>query len=369
TAAAIMKLVERGKLHLDDPLHRYLPGVVPDEVAKGVTIRQLLMHTAGIFEYTAIPEFEALATQALPRDRLVELIAGAPPSFQPGKAQAYSNSGFLLLGLVVEKVSGKPWGRYIEDVIFPLAGMRDSRASWNAQVVPRLATGYEFDDERGLRRAPHHEPEWIHGNGGLRSTARDMTQWMQALHGGKVLGADAYREMTTPGTLADGTKLRYGLGIVVGQPLLGHPVLRHGGTFPGYTGYTAYLPAHELAISVLVNTNHPNLDEDAIASEIVEHLLGDRAAEPGGAPFTAGDSVGRYRGNVLRSKRAVEVGVDAEGRLTAAIPEWGEEPRPLVHLGDDQFTAGWLDYQFLRKDGAVVSVRRVSSDTNILFER
>lgn len=368
TAAAVMKLAERGKLRLEDTLYSHLPGVIPDAVARRVTLRQLLMHTSGIFEYTAIPEYEALAPQAQPRERLVELIAAKPPAFEPGTAQSYSNSGYLLLGLVVEKVSGKPWGRFIEQEIFPLAGMRDSRASWNMEVVPGMVTGYEYDDERGLRRAPHHEPEWIHGNGGLRSTAGDMARWMQALHGGKVLGGAAYREMTTPGKLADGTPLRYGLGIVVNQPLLGHRVYRHGGTFPGYTGYTAYLPEHKLAISVLVNTTRPNLDEDSIASEIVQHLLGDRS-NMREVPFSAADYVGEYRGKVLRSNRALTIGVDAEGRLTAAVLEWSEEPRALKSIGDDRFTAGWLDYMFVRENGAIVAVRRITSDMHILFER
>ena len=370
TAAAILKLVERGKLRLDDTLHRHLPGVMPDAVANEVTIRQLLTHTSGVFEYTAIPEFEALAPQALPREALVRLIAAQPLAFEPGTAQSYSNSGYLLLGLVVEKLSGKPWGKFVEDEIFPLAGMRDSRASWNRQVVPRMATGYEFDDEHGLRRAPHHEPEWIHGNGGLRATARDMTKWMRALHGGSVLGAASYREMTTPGKLADGTPLRYGLGVVVAQPLLGHRIYRHGGTFPGYTGYTAYLPDHDLAVSALVNTTRPGLDEDAIVAGIVSHLIGDRSKESTrDVRIDAADYTGEYRAEVLRSKRALTVGVDTDGRLTAMIPAWGEEPRPMTPLGNDAFTAGWLDFEFVRRDGVVVAVRRISSDTNILFER
>lgn len=369
TAVAILRLVEQGKLSLDDSLIEHLPGVFPDAVARRVSIRQLLTHSSGIYEYMALPEYEALVTQALPRERVVPLIAAQPFSFEPGAAQAYSNSGFLVLGLVIEKITGKSWGKHIEEDIFPAAGMRDSRASWNRQVVPRLATGYEFSDEGGLRRAEHHEPEWFHGNGGLRSTAGDMAAWMERLHNGKILGAAAYRELTTPGKLSDGTPLRYGLGLAVDQPVLGHRVFRHGGTFPGYTSYAAYLPDRKVTVVVLINTKRPELDEDSIPSEIIKIMVGDKSPTLPDVKEGSQEYVGKYRASVLRSKRELVIGIDSNGRLTAMVEAWGEAPRPLRYAGGETFTGGWVDYVFFREAGAVVGVRRISGDWNVAFER
>ena len=195
-----------------------------------------------------------------------------------------------------------------------------------------------------------------------------MAKWLDALHGGRVLGDDAYRMLVMPGKLADGTPLRYGLGIVVDQPLLGHRALRHGGTYPGHTSYSAYLPDEKLVVVTLVNSTGPELDEDAIAAQIVRHLVGDRSAKEITTPFDAAEYAGTYRGDVLRSKRELTIGT-AEGRVTAAIIDWGEEPRALKQVAKDRFTTGWIDYVFLREAGKIVGVQRISSDMHIQFDR
>lgn len=366
TAAAILRLWEQGRLSLDDPLQQHLPGVLPDEITRRVTLRHMLTHTSGIRDYTAIAEFPALAPRHLPRDTLVKLIAAQPLDFEPGTAQAYSNSAYLLLGLVIQRVTGKSWEEYLEQELFPLAGMRDSRASRDREIVSRLTTPYQRDEDGGLRRAEYHAFEWIHGNGGIFSTVGDMIAWMQALHGGRILGPAAYREMLTPGTLADGTALIYGKGIVVGSRM-GRRALYHGGTFPGYISHSVYLPEDSLYLSVLINSEG-GIDEDAVAREILAGMLEDRAAKPRPFQGRVADYVGTYRANVLRSRRTLTIAVDSAGGLTVA---WRgrAEPRRLEYMGGDRFTIGWADFTFVRAGGRVAGVRWTTEVSNVLYER
>ena len=366
TAAAILRLAEEGRLSLDDPLERHLPGVLPAEIARRVTLRHMLTHTSGIRDFGAIPEFDALAPQDLPRDTLVRLIAAQPLNFEPGTAQFYSNSAYLLLGLVIQRVTGKSWEEYLEQEIFPRAGMVDSRASRNREIVPRLTTPYQRDGEKGLQRATYHAFEWIHGNGGIFSTAGDMIAWMQALHGGRILGQAAYREMLTPGTLADGTPLIYGKGIVVGSRM-GHRALYHGGTFPGYISHNVYYPEDSLYVSVLINSEG-GFDEDAVAREILARMLDDRAARPRPFAGRAAEYTGTYRANVLRSRRTLTIGTDAAGELTVAWQGSGD-PRRLEYMEGERFTIGWADFTFARAGGRVASVRWTTEVSNVLYER
>jgi CubicO group peptidase (beta-lactamase class C family) len=366
TAAAILRLAEQGRLSLDDPLETHLPGVIPADIARRVTLRHMLTHTSGIRDYGAIPEFDPLAPQDLPQDTLVRLIAAQPLNFEPGTAQAYSNSAYLLLGLVIQRVTGKSWEEYVEQELFPRAGMTDSRASRNRELVPRLTTPYQRDEEWGLRRATYHAFEWIHGNGGIFSTTGDMIAWMQALHGGRILGPAAYREMLTPGTLADGSPLQYGKGIVVGSRM-GYRALYHGGTFPGYISHNVYFPEHALYISVLINSEG-GFDEDAVAREILAGMLDDRAAKPGPWQGRAADYTGTYRANVLRSRRTLTIAADSAGQLTVTVQGSGEIRR-LEHVEGDRFTLGWADFTFVRDGGRVAHVRWTTEVSNVLYDR
>ena len=126
---------------------------------------------------------------------------------EPGDALVYNNSAYFLLGLVIERVSGMPYARYVQEQLFDRAGLRDARYCSNTEVVARRARGYEATPQ-GLRRAEHLDHTWPYAAGSLCASGEDMVAWSQALHGGRVLGAAAYRELVTPGLLNDGTEAR-----------------------------------------------------------------------------------------------------------------------------------------------------------------
>ncbi|MBK9031277.1 MAG: beta-lactamase family protein [Myxococcales bacterium] len=262
TAAAIVLLAADGALAIDDPITRFLP----DYPTRGqvITIRQLLTHTGGVKNYTDLPWFETHQADAMPRADLVAKFAAEPLDFAPGAKWAYSNSGYYLLGLVIERAAGVSYAEFVRDRVVAPLHLADTAYCRPTQTGPRDARGYEAKDG-ALVPADPLDMAHPYAAGSLCSTVADLTTWIRALATGQVVTPAAFTEMTTPVRLADGTTYPYGFGLGVG--VLGdHPVISHGGGINGFVSWVAYYPADELAIAVLVNTPSP------VASDLGEAL-------------------------------------------------------------------------------------------------
>ena len=233
TAAAILQLVEAGKIDLDAVFTEYLPDYPAD--AHGITVRRLMDHTSGIKSYTDMPAFTSIATRTLPRDSLVAMFSSVPLDFAPGEAMIYNNSAYFLLGLIIEAVTGESYEDYVREHLFAAAEMPDSRYCSSNAIVERRAHGYDSSPD-GLVRKGYVDHTWPYSAGSLCSTAWDLVAWNEALHGdgngGALLSAESYRELITPGTLNDGTPLRYAKGLYVLESG-GHELIGHGGTIRG----------------------------------------------------------------------------------------------------------------------------------------
>jgi CubicO group peptidase (beta-lactamase class C family) len=349
TAAAIMQLVEQGKLSLDDSLTKVLPGY-PTQGHR-VTVRRLLDHTSGIKNYTEISGFGAQAVRALPRDSMVAFFATHPFDFSPGEAMNYNNSAYTLLGLILEKVSGVSYDVYIKRHLFDRAGMPSSSYCSTGRIVPRRVYGYDVGQE-GLRPAQYLDYGWPYAAGALCSTAGDLVAWLRALHGGKILGPAAYRELIAPGRLADGTVLRYAKGLAV-DSVLGHAAVHHGGDIPGFATELTYLRDDSMTVVVLINTEGP-VRPDEVTRSIVRFVLGDRS--PAGTVFRgcAAAYVGAYRG-VGREGDLFRVAADSAGGLTIQV---GSGPaRRLTYYGGETFGRGDSRFTFVRERGRVTRLR------------
>jgi CubicO group peptidase (beta-lactamase class C family) len=326
TAAAILQLRDAGKLDLDTDITTYLP----DFPTQGhrVPVRRLLDHTSGIKGLTEIPEFRTLYTSDLPRDSGLALIARQPFDFAPGEAMIYNNSGFWLLGLIVEKASGMSYEDYVEQQIFAPLGMTSSRYCDQLEVTPRRVHGYQMRPD-GARRAPYFHYKWPYAAGSLCSSAGDMVTWLQALHGGKVLSSPSYTEMITAATLADGTKLRYAMGVSAGKDTRGQTLIGHGGAIEGFGAYAGWYPDAQLAVVVLINSQGP-VNSQALAAALAAAIL---PTQPRQAtqPFTGDASplVGRYAGPSRGREMTVEITQSAQG-LAASINGGASQPVPWV---------------------------------------
>jgi len=349
TAAAILQLQEAGKLSIDDPVAKHLPSFP----LKGheLTIRRLMDHTSGIKGYTEIPKFFAIMQRKLPRDSLVELIANEPWDFDPGDAMIYNNSAYFLLGLIIEKASGLSYAEYVQKNLFARAGMNDSRYCSESEIVRNMAHGYDAGP-KGLVKAQYVDQTWPFSAGSLCSTAADLVAWNRALHGGKILSADSYRELITPGKLNDGTPMRYAKGLAVAD-VLGHRAIQHDGAIPGFLASSAYLPDDDLIVVVLVNTLGPVNPVD-LSKQIIKRIVGERRPVYARLDHPLTDYTGTYSGKGRGRQSVVVVTQDSSGlRFTAG----SGAGRRASYLGSDVFDVEEAHAIFVREGGIVKGLK------------
>lgn len=260
TAAAIMLLVQEGKLAVTDTIGEHLPDY--PAVGAGITIHQLLTHTGGIPSYTGFPELMATRDQPRTPAGLMATFWDKPLEFRPGERFAYSNSGYAVLGAIIEKVSGSGYGDFVE-TMFTRAGMTRTRYG-DALQLPNRAEGYEPSGD-GLAPAPAIDMSVAFAAGGVRSTANDLVRWHRALEGDDILTDDSKRQMYTP-VLDD-----YAYGWFIDE-VNGHPVIGHGGGIDGFL--TDYLRIPDLDLVVVTWTNNTGIDPAPIGRAAVSAALG-----------------------------------------------------------------------------------------------
>ena len=357
-AASILQLRDDGKLSLDDEITKYFPMV--DTKGNRVTLRRLLTHTSGIYGFSDQDEWETnMFIPGLPRDSMYRRIKLDPFLFPSGTAQAYSNSGFWLLGAVVEKASGMKYEDYLAAKIFTPLGMKHSMFCNSLANILHRAHGYGMQGPM-TRRAPMVNYTIVSAPGGICSTAGDLVTWLQALHGGKVLSAKSYAEMTTPAKLDDGTSVSYGMGIKVGENYLGQKFIGHGGTAPGFRAEATWYPEGQLAVVVLTNTSPSSLTPAGISTQFAEALV---PAKRRTIQYFTGDAapfVGRYEyvvgGNPATSMKFVEVTATPTG---LALSPNGQRPQTLPWAGGLTFYAG---------DNTTLTFRRANGDSGPIVE-
>jgi len=253
TAAAILKLAGDKKLSLEDDFTKYLKF---DTKGRKVTINNLLNHTSGIVSYTSFPDFGKFSIQQNPRDTLVRKIEKKGFNFEPGEALIYNNSGYFLLGLIIEKVSGMSYEEYLKESIFEPLGMENTSYCTTTEVVKNKVYGYRYSP-KGLQQKAYLNHTWPYAAGSLCSTTKDILIWLRALHEGKILTQSQYQSIITPNPLNDGTPIQYAKGLMNSSNLGNHQI-SHGGGINGFLTETRYFPKEDLYIICLVNTIGPH---------------------------------------------------------------------------------------------------------------
>ena len=266
TATAIMILAEARRLSLDDSVSRYLELPLHGQ---GVTIRQLLNHTSGIRDYEDfVPDTQTY--QVKDRDAL-QLIQRADSLYFPsGTAYRYSNTGYALLALVVERVSGRPFARFLRDRVFRPLGMRESVAyEEGISTVPHRAYGHSRDSA-GWRRTDQSNTSAVLGDGGIYTSVDELVKWDRALEAHTLVSPAMQAQAWTPATLADGRRTEYGFGWFVGGDAHGRKQW-HTGTTRGFRN--AYLRYPDQRLTVIVLTNRNEREPLGIAQRIAEAYL------------------------------------------------------------------------------------------------
>lgn len=268
TAAGILLLVDQGKVSVDDRLSKYLPDY-PN--ADKVTIYQLLTHTSGLANFTGSELFRSTMRLEGTTSDMITALAAVSPQFEflPGQAWSYSNTGYYLLGGVIEKASGQTYSDYMRTRVFLPLGLKNTAIDDHGEIVPHRAHGYVTNAEApsGFRNASWTSLTVAGGAGAARTTIRDLIAWNAALLGGKLLKPDTLKLMTSPAKLSDGRSATlgwlpkhqplphadYGMGVGLGDDR-GRAMVGHGGAINGFNAALFTYPDRGVTIAILANT-------------------------------------------------------------------------------------------------------------------
>ena len=265
TAAAVQLLAADGKLGLDDPLARWL---APTPAAwSGITIRHFLTHTSGIPDYSDSPTTSALDLRRdYTEDELIEFARRLPLDFPPGSRWAYSNTGYVLLGAIIRRASGRFYGDILRDRVFAPLGMQTARVISEADIVPNRAAGYRLDDAGRLKNQ-----EWVSpalnttADGALYLSILDMVKWDAGLRSASVLSREQLAEAWSPVRLAGGETYPYGFGWFISEQR-GSRAIEHSGSWQGFEAHIARYD--ERGITVIVLANLAGADPARIVTEV-----------------------------------------------------------------------------------------------------
>jgi len=274
TAAAVLTLQEQGKLNVRDPLSKYLPGYPRGDE---VTIHHLLTHTSGVHSYTEMPGFMESVTRERTSEQMVTLFRNEPLDFTPGEAWHYSNSGYFLLGYLVEKITGESYAGFVREHLLAPAGMSESGMHQADSLLTNVAYGYAFQNG-AYQRALNWHMSQAGGAGALYSTVRDLYRWNEAIFNGKILSDASLRMAFTPvvlnnGQTADAMGTQYGYGWQISS-FRGVREISHGGGLQGFVSSLLRFPEIRATVVVLHNCAPArDLSPDVMAHNLAEFFF------------------------------------------------------------------------------------------------
>ncbi len=351
TAVGILMLADEGKLSLDDEITKFFPGYPTH--GRRITVEHLLTHTSGIRSYTSIPEWRPLTRNDLTPAELIAVFRDQPMDFAPGTDWRYNNSGFALLGAIIEQLSGQSYADFTRTRFFEPLGMRDTRVETHEALIPRRVRGYSMGQGRAISNADYISLTHPYAAGALVSTVDDLHRWGQAMAAGRLLKPETWRRAFTAYRLADGRSAGYGYGFFVGE-LAGKPTVEHGGDIDGFSTDGVWIPSEKLQVYVLSNVERNFANPASMSARIAERVLG--ASGPREVALAAAkldEYVGVYR--VSDTDRRV---VTREGERL--FNQRGRAARQeLRALGNDEFLnpATGTRVTFVRQGGRVTGMR------------
>ena len=339
TAAAIMKLVEEGRVRLDEPVTTYLPEYRAKQT-KVLRIQHLLQQTSGIPEWDGLPELRDIDTGDPSRftlTRMTEVLGNQLQLYQPGDWWSYSNSNYTLLAAVIERVSGMTYEQYLNKNLFVPLRLSSTGVCKPDELPPigsQYAIGYETSGKSfKLRPLLANTARALTGSGGLCANAVDLASWMRALVDGKAVSAESFHAMTTPAAVQSGFTPPYGFGLSV-VPLAGQPTVWHTGVTAGYTSVLVYFPKQDLIIAALTNSRHALLQ--TVVERVARAVMSLKEPKLRDLPISA-ERLNRVIGNYDDAMFKFRVYAES-GRLYIHVPEFGS-PQRLQYQGGEVFAA------------------------------
>ena len=357
TAAALVLLQQDGKLSIDDPVKKYIPEL-PD-YGSPLTIRHLLNHTSGLRDWGTVMSLtgagrgDRVITQDLALDVIIHQRA---LDFKPGAEYSYSNSGYNLAAIIVERVSKQKFPAFVEERLFKPLGMKNS--SWRddyQRIVPGRAQAYARQSNGPWRlNMPFMN---VYGNGGMLTTVGDWMRW-NAMLDSQSLGAPLVNALETQGVLNDGRKIAYALGLVVAK-YKGMKDVSHGGATAGYQTFLTRYPDNKVSVGVMCNGTSPGAG--GIAANITDEIFGPFPEAPKTESAKVSDDELKKFVGIWRNEKTH---YPARFVIENGVSRWSGAR--VVPMGGGQFTAGNNQLKFtFDKDGKPMSAETVDSDGEV----
>src|ERR1043165_5739911 len=357
TAAALVLLQQDGKLSIDDPVRKYIPEL-PDYGAP-LTIRHLLNHTAGLRDWGSVISLTGAGRgdRVINQDLAFDIITHQRAlDFKPGAEYSYSNSGYTLAAIIIERVSKQKYPAFIEERLFKPLGMKNS--SWRddyQRIVPNRAQAYAREGNGPWRlNMPFMN---VYGNGGMLTTVGDWMKW-NAMLDSQSLGAPLVTALQTQGVLNDGRKIAYALGLTI-DTYKGMKDVSHGGATAGYQTFLARYPDNKVSVGVMCNGTSPSAG--GIATEITDQIFGPYPQSARTEPAKVSeDELKRFVG-IWRNEKTH---APARFVIENGVSRWSGGR--IIPMGGGQFTAGGNQLKFtFDKDGKPVSAETIDSDGEV----
>lgn len=332
-ASAILKLEEEGRLKRSDKLDKYFP-----DFPRGseVTIQHLLTHTSGIHSYTGKDDFTTRVIGPITPEELINYFKNDPYDFNPGDAFLYNNSGYFLLGLMIEKITGKSYGHFLKSRFFDPLDMKNTGVYSSSLKLTKEAKGYTSENGR-YERALDWNMDWAGGAGALYATVEDLYKWNEAVFNGKVLSEASLKAALTAGVLNNGQPISngsYGYGWVLNE-FRGEEVAQHGGGLHGFVSQLSRYRNNNLTIVILTNLTPPEVELNA--NIIAEYFLWDKLDKQTSfsEKASANQNVKVFEGRYDFTNGAVMT-ITAEGNnLFAQLS--GQAKFPIFPSGESEF--------------------------------
>ncbi len=273
SAAIMLQLVAEGKVSLDDKLSKFFPDY--PKPGADATVAQLLNHTVGVRSYTGIPGWmvEANTNRAYTTEQMIAQFKDLPSPFKPGEKWDYNNSGYVLVGAVIEKVTGKPWHVNVGERIAKPLGLTTIRYGVLEGETPHMATGYTQKDGKTVPAQKIHMSV-PHAAGALIGSVEDLAKWNAALHHGKIIPGELYARMIAPTAMPDGSTQDYGFGIAP-REVRSRKALGHGGGIFGFSTDSIYLPKEDLFVAVFTNSDSPMVAPGTVMLQLAAMAIDD----------------------------------------------------------------------------------------------
>lgn len=342
TGVAILMLMEQGKLSLQDPLSKYIADYPRGSEIK---IHHLLIHTSGIKSYTDVPEFMKLARTDMTPIEIIDNFKDLPMDFEPGERYAYNNSAYILLGYIIEQISGMSYEDFIQKNIFDKLGMKNSYYGSRSRIIPNRASGYQPSGE-GYQNAEYLSMTLPYAAGSLMSTVDDMLLWSKAIHHNTLISEQSKQLAFTNYTLNNGKHINYGYGWGTNE-LAGVATIEHTGGIFGFTTSGIYVPEKNIYAVVLTNDNGKGPETFNLKATAL--VLGKPLVEKPAVTLTD-EQLQQWTG-AYQFEDVVRFITYKDGALYSTRE--GGQPFKLLPLSESefQFEGSFTTYDFSKKNG------------------